>query len=122
MRGFSHRIRTMKRLLHCAAAVSGLLVACVTGSGCHTMPTAETTCCAPMPKELRKVSLPTYVIEPPDVLVVNTTRVVPLPPYRITAMDSVILSVAGTKPEEPIAGLYVIQPNGEIPLGFNYGS
>jgi protein involved in polysaccharide export with SLBB domain len=99
---------------------AGVLLSLCTG--CHTMPQATAPCCAPMPKELRKVSLPTYVIEPPDVLVVNTLRVVPLPPYRIAPMDTVILAVTGTKPDEPITGLFIVQPSGDIPLGFSYGT
>ena len=34
-------------------------------------------------KELAKVTLPAYVIEPPDILLVDALRVVPKPPFRI---------------------------------------
>jgi polysaccharide export outer membrane protein len=100
------------------AAFAGLALA---GAGCQTMPTA-TPVNAPLPKELKKVSLPTYVIETPDVLVVDTLRVVPLPPYRIEAMDTIILNVTGTIPNEPISGAYIVDPNGKVNLGFSYGS
>ncbi|MFM8984663.1 MAG: hypothetical protein ACKONH_01140, partial [Planctomycetia bacterium] len=39
-------------------------------------------------KELAKVTLPAYVIEPPDILLVDALRVVPKPPFRIQSFDT----------------------------------
>lgn len=75
-----------------------------------------------MPRELQKVSLPEYVIEPPDILLIDAVRVIPLPPYRIEPLDILLVQVAGTLPDEPIAGLYRVEPDGTIPLGAHYGS
>ncbi|MEN6557189.1 MAG: hypothetical protein ABFC54_03310, partial [Thermoguttaceae bacterium] len=40
-----------------------------------------------MPKELSKVSLPVYRVEPPDVLYVEMLQLVPYPPYRVDLYD-----------------------------------
>jgi protein involved in polysaccharide export with SLBB domain len=76
----------------------------------------------PIPRELDKVSLPDYIIEPPDILVIDTVRGAPLPPYHIEALDVLQIQVSGTLPNEPIAGLFVVEPEGTINLGLNYGS
>jgi polysaccharide export outer membrane protein len=55
----------------------------------------------PVPRELAKVSLPPYVIEPPDVLLVQT-RLAPLP-------------------EQKIDGQHLVRPDGSISLGI-YGN
>ncbi len=49
-----------------------------------------------MPRELSKVAMPDYIIEPPDVLLIEAVKVVPLPPYRINTLDVLALQVAGT--------------------------
>jgi protein involved in polysaccharide export with SLBB domain len=76
----------------------------------------------PMPIELRKVSLPEYVIEPPDILTLDIVRGAPLPPYHIEPLDSLQISVAEALPNEPIAGIYTVEPEGSINLGLSYGS
>ncbi|GBD35572.1 hypothetical protein HRbin36_00685 [bacterium HR36] len=75
-----------------------------------------------MPRELQKVSLPEYIVEPPDILLIDAVRIIPLPPYRIEPLDILLIQVAGTLPDEPIAGLYRVEPDGTIPLGVHYGS
>jgi polysaccharide biosynthesis/export protein len=75
-----------------------------------------------MPIELKKVSLPEYVIEPPDILTIDLVRGAPLPPYRIEPLDSLQISVAEALPNEPIAGVYTVEPEGSINLGLSYGS
>ena len=68
---------------------------------------------AKMPaKELAKVTLPAYVIEPPDILLVDALRVVPKPPFRIQSFDTLQVIVEGTLLEQPINGLYVVEPGG----------
>ena len=51
---------------------------------------------APAPVEERLVSLPTYIIEPPDILEINAIKVVPKSPYKIEALDYLAINVAGT--------------------------
>ena len=77
---------------------------------------------ASMPaKELAKVTLPPYVIEPPDILLVYALRVVPKPPFRIQSFDVLQVIVEGTLLEQPINGLYVVEPGGMLDLGPSYG-
>jgi polysaccharide biosynthesis/export protein len=56
----------------------------------------------PVPKEFYKQSLPTYVVEPPDILVINA-------------------SAAITLPTQPLIGQHLVRPDGSIGLGI-YGS
>jgi polysaccharide export outer membrane protein len=72
-------------------------------------------------KELAKVTLPAYVIEPPDILLVDALRVVPKPPFRIQSFDALQVIVEGTLLEQPINGLYVVEPGGMLDLGPSYG-
>jgi polysaccharide export outer membrane protein len=71
---------------------------------------------------LAKVSLPPYVIESPDVLVIDAVRLVPLPPYRVEPLDVLAIRVTGTLPENPIAGLYTVETDGTVNLGAGYRS
>ena len=113
-----------------------LLVAVVANaSGCQTFgrPQRATTQqatldaqCPPDPakmpaKELAKITLPPYVIEPPDILLVDALRVVPKPPFRIQSFDTLQVIVEGTLLEQPINGLYVVEPGGMLDLGPSYG-
>ena len=119
-----------------ALAVCGLmaLVACFSGCSTFGRPQRSTTTreatlaanCPPeqgrMPaKELAKVSLPPYVIEPPDILLIDALRVVPKPPFRIQSFDTLQVIVEGTLLEQPINGLYVVEPGGMLDLGPSYG-
>jgi polysaccharide export outer membrane protein len=119
-----------------ALAVCGLmaLVACFSGCSTFGRPQRSTTLqatldgnCPPedparMPaKELAKVTLPPYVIEPPDILLIDALRVVPKPPFRIQSFDSLQVIVEGTLLEQPINGLYVVEPGGMLDLGPSYG-
>jgi polysaccharide export outer membrane protein len=103
----------------------GLMASCVAGTGCQAClsggpcltPPAETH----IPRELEKVAQPPYAIEPPDVLLIDAVRVVPLPPYRLGPLDQLIISVTGDIPE-PINGLYAVDADGTINLGPTYGT
>lgn len=77
---------------------------------------------SPIPRELTKVNLPDYVIEPPDVLLVEAVKIVPKPPYRIERLDTVSIQVSGTFPEAPIAAYFNVDPDGMVRLGPQYGS
>src|SRR5262249_13564914 len=107
--------------------VAGLWAMLVIGTlttGCH--------CCGPLcdacpfddrqPRELSKVSLPAYIIEPPDILQIDAIRLVPLPPYRLDPLDALIIQVVGTRPNEPILGIFSIAPEGTVNLGATYGT
>ncbi len=75
-----------------------------------------------MPRELSKVVLPTYVIEPPDILMIDAIHVVPRPPYRLRTFDVLGVSVPDALAEAPIDGAYPVELGGMINLGSPYGS
>jgi polysaccharide export outer membrane protein len=68
------------------------------------------------------MTLPSYIIEPPDVLFIDAIRIVPKPPYRIEPLDVLLVQVAETLPNQPIAGPFPVSPDGVINLGYNYGA
>src|SRR5262249_44227660 len=103
-------------------AVWAVLVMGGPSLGCYSAQPDPQLCACPVPRELTKVTLPAYVIEPPDILLIDAVQVIPRPPYRAAPLDSLVIQVANTPPGEPITGLYIIEPEGTINLGFGYGS
>jgi polysaccharide export outer membrane protein len=99
-----------------------MLAVCAAGAGCQTFVPDARFCESPIPRELTKVSLPTYRVEPPDILLIDALRVIPLPPYRAQPLDALAIQVTGVLEQEPIYGLYPIAPDGTVTLGFTYGS
>ena len=100
-----------------------LWLGCVSCSGCGPLE-HEAVCPAPeVPRELNRVFLPPYVIEPPDILLIDAVRVVPKPPYIIESLDALLIQagplLAGT---EPVAGVYGVDPEGNVYLGPTYGT
>ena len=77
---------------------------------------------ASMPRELAKTALPEYVIEPPDILLIDAIQVIPKPPYHLHALDTVLVQVQGTLPEYPIDGMFAVESGGVINFGQPYGS
>jgi polysaccharide export outer membrane protein len=71
---------------------------------------------------LAKVTQPTYRVEPPDILLIDSLRLTPKPPYRAEVQDQLGIEVRGVLPTEPIAGFYQILPDGTVNLGLSYGS
>jgi polysaccharide export outer membrane protein len=98
-------------------------------SGCRTvgpgplLASAQTPAPAPqvMPRELSKVVLPTYTIEPPDILMVDAIHVVPRPPYHLRTLDVLGIRAPGALPQAPIDGAYPIELGGAVNLGPAYG-
>lgn len=76
---------------------------------------------SPVPRELDKVSLPPYTIEPPDILMINAIKVVPKPPHRIEVFDGLLIRVLGTLPDQPIQDAFAVDPEGTVDLGPSYG-
>jgi polysaccharide export outer membrane protein len=98
----------------CVAALLGALA-----TGC------QVACPTPLPeipRELATVSQPPYVIEPPDILLIDAIRLIPKPPYRIEPLDALAIRVSPTAEDQPIAGIYPVEPDGTVNLGFSYGS
>ena len=75
-----------------------------------------------MPRELSKVVLPEYTIEPPDILMIDAIHIVPRAPYRLRTLDVVQIQVWGTLPDAPIGGFFSVEPGGLVNLGAQYGS
>ncbi len=82
----------------------------------------------PVPDEMRvptgemKTTLPEYVIEPPDVLLIDALKVVPKPPYHLEPLDVLNIRVEGAFDDKPIDGFYQVEPTGVVNLGLTYGS
>ena len=110
-----------------------LLLACVLAAGCRsTAQRCESCeiCSLPVPRELDKATMPEYVIEPPDILLINSVRVVPRPPYRVEPLDVLYVQFPA-RPEvlteeevqglvessRALAGNVTVDPEGAIDLG-----
>src|SRR5579862_2396068 len=102
-------------------------------SGCATARSGWPTLDGKAPRELNKMLAPEYVISPPDVLAIDAVRLVPQPPYKIAPLDALYIQVTiGSAKEEekqgqlvpgqPISGLYRVEAEGVVNLGFSYGS
>jgi polysaccharide export outer membrane protein len=94
------------------------LCAAVLGCGGPKQPPLE----EPIPRELRMTTLPPYVIEPSDILLITTMRVVPKSPYHIQPLDALILQSTGAVEEKELNGMFPIEPGGNINLGLRYGT
>jgi polysaccharide export outer membrane protein len=110
---------TLPRYFAALAALAALAV-----GGCALGPTAPPAMPEPpvaVARELEKVSLPRYVIEPPDILLIDALRVVPKDPFRIEPLDILYVEAEGTFPDAPIRGPYPVEPGGAVDLGSVYG-
>ncbi len=67
------------------------------------------------------VSLPAYRVAPPDVLQMEVLKLIPKPPYRIDIYDVLMIRVYGTPLEAPIDGYYLVDEEGNVDLGPEYG-
>jgi polysaccharide export outer membrane protein len=74
------------------------------------------------PNEQFMVSLPTYVIEPPDILLIDAVKVIPKSPYKLEPLDVLQIRVLNTLPDQPIDGPFRIEADGTVHLGAGYGS
>jgi polysaccharide export outer membrane protein len=76
---------------------------------------------ASVPTEKIKTSLPTYVIEPPDILLIDAVKLIPKAPYRVEPLDVLQVIVVGTLLDQPISGQFPVDPSGSVDLGPAYG-
>jgi polysaccharide export outer membrane protein len=93
----------------------------VAASGCSAF-NPQIAAAPDQPRELEKVTHPEYMIEPPDELLLDAIRVVPLPPYHIAVLDQLYIQSTRSLPDEPIGGTYQVEPEGIVRLGPNIGS
>src|SRR3990170_4058083 len=82
---------------------------------------AEAPPTSPVPRELEKVTLPRYVIEPPDILLIEGVKLVPKSPHRLETFDVILIRVIGAFPEQPIDDTYSVDIDGTVNLGPTYG-
>jgi polysaccharide biosynthesis/export protein len=99
---------------------------CIVASGCHSFGLRKQQLKplppVPAPRELNKVVLPEYVIEPPDILLIDAVHVVPRGPLRLGPQDVLMIQAAPTFPDNPISGMYFVDSAGTVNLGAAYGS
>ena len=119
-----------------------LLAACATigFSGCQAIDLYNPALEDPVPPMMKPpvekslVSLPSYRIEPPDVLQIEVFKLVPLPPYRAEIFDVLQIQVMNTLLEHPVGptdaygratpdgGFYMVEAEGAVNLGPAYGT
>lgn len=109
-------VRRVRTFLGAAMiGVLGLAAAgCATGEVVRVPPVHD------LPRELDKVSLPPYRVEPPDVLLIEAVKAVPKPPYKVEPLDVLAVHLANPIKEEPLSGLFTVDPDGTINLGPAY--
>ena len=114
----------------------GLLVLSATTGGCRIVypgqsPHGPKPCIpAETPRELAKVTLPDYIIEPPDILQIDAINLAPKPPYELRVFDILSITSSGTsevladgsRTPEVLDGQFTIQPDGSIQLGQSLGA
>jgi protein involved in polysaccharide export with SLBB domain len=74
------------------------------------------------PREVEKVSLPPYIVEPPDILAIEMLKMIPLPPYHIDVYDVLQIRASFTIPDQPIDNFYIVEAEGDVKLGPAYGN
>jgi protein involved in polysaccharide export with SLBB domain len=125
MGAMTHFTHTNRRAL---AALS-LLVLATTGCTAFMAPREpvpmtpmEGPAINPAGREKDMVSLPPYVIEPPDILLINAVKIVPKPPHVVEPFDGLLVRAIGVDDmRAPIADAFFVDPEGKIDLGPSYG-
>jgi len=110
--------------------VLALLAFCAVLSllGCHAVDYYDQSLQRPVspamepPREKGMMSLPTYRVEPPDILQIEMLKLVPRPPYRVDTFDVLQIRVMGTALDQPIDGFFLVEGEGIVSLGPAYGT
>ncbi len=113
--------RTRRRVL--GAVLSAGLVG---GAGCNTAPPHKAAATMPdfeVPKELNMTTHPPYTVAAPDILRIDASRLIPLPPYKIEPLDALYLFAPGAPADDGggVNGIYPVDPDGTINLGPKFG-
>ena len=114
----------MKNLQPIASIALAAVVAC---GGCQlprpysTEPGPAIAYASP-PRELRKTSMPDYVIEPPDVITVDAVSLIPKAPYLLRPLDVLSVQAIGLPNDNPLPGTgeYQVGVDGTLVLGGGY--
>ncbi|HJZ90700.1 MAG TPA: polysaccharide biosynthesis/export family protein [Gemmataceae bacterium] len=102
------------------------LVLCAAGVGCKTTEVSYTCVPADFPRELDKVKHPAYVVEPPDILIIEA-NVVPGPGYKVQPFHTLRIDIVNPAqdpktPEGPRTVVAMVEADGTIDLGTHLGS
>lgn len=112
-------------------------IGCLSNAGCCVpLGLRETTAdvaVTDIPRELQKVSIPAYRVEPPDILSIELVNNVRLAGEPLRSGDDLVIRVGNTLPinqnGDPvqnefrqISGAFRVQPDGTVDLGPEYGS
>lgn len=90
-------------------------------------------CAYELPRELKKVSLPDYIVEPPDILLIEVSGGQKLPNAKLRPGELLHVRVGNTLPvdtfDDPVArafkqidNTYRVQPDGTLNFGPEYGA
>ena len=96
---------------------SSSITAGCAGRGCVSGPAPN----LPIPTEKQMTTHPAYIIEPPDILLLQPVRLIPKPPYHVEPLDLLQIQVSEALPNQPVNGPFVVSPEGVVNLGFSYG-
>ncbi len=99
-----------------AGTIMGVAPGAMGNPALHPQPGVE-----PVGSEKSMVALPTYQIEPPDILEIDALKVVPKPPYKIEPLDFLTINANTPPSTPPITGSYGVEPGGAVMLGAAYG-
>jgi polysaccharide export outer membrane protein len=67
------------------------------------------------------VTMPEYVVEPPDILRIRAIRVIPKKPYHVGPLDSILIQVTDVPDADRVGGVFVVEPDGNINIGPRHG-
>src|ERR1051325_191801 len=109
-------IGTTYRGLAVALAIAALTGCTPLPRPYSTIPGPRVTTCPDTPRELQKVSLPDYIIEPPDILTIDAVTLVPHPPYKLRPLDIVKVQASGLPTEAVVSGELVVGIDGSLVL------
>jgi len=125
------RVQATLCVLLAATSIASLIIAgCQSPSIREAVADAET---ADIPRELAKVSIPPYRVEPPDILAIEIVNNIRPADDVLRAGDELSIRASNTLPIDPmgdpvlndfkmINGAYRLQTDGTVDLGPEYGS
>ena len=65
--------------------------------------------------------MPDYRVEPPDILLIEAIPTVPKPPHIVEPLDVLFIQLANPIKDEPLTGMFTVEPDGTVNLGVSYG-
>jgi polysaccharide biosynthesis/export protein len=119
-----------KRISRMLVNLSWMVMWAACFTGCKSAPLPPP---GDVPNEWQMEAEPEYRIAPPDILVIDALALIPRPPYKIAPLDGLVIRLTVVNPLEgqnqnellprqPIDGVYRVEADGNLNLGFNYGS